>query len=379
VEAGDVKGGAVSAGDGERVGDAALDGLKDSYKEVLDATKHQDDKIGRIFTGVAFLTAAALALANLNSSSLLTRQYTDTQRVPLAVLSLGAYLILVIICVTLLISSLSTPLRLPGLKDTSAARRLRPKWIADVPASQIYFVQIARLPVEKWNRKWLAFDAKNAKIELAQSLVLETHNLAVRTQFKYNRTTEAVIIFKFALMFLSITAVLCIAASLTPEPSHLMKATKWAIGVVIASYLFFHFQEEIRYSRQTIDELKGWLNTKVALLSYGWALCVAVWAMLAAVGTFRTALLVVFVILGSILFFASTFLERKRNELRWPKKRLHWFIPVAAFVGGIVFSFLATCGTYYWALGSAIGGAAAITLFALCIPTLQTWLNAYEA
>jgi hypothetical protein len=233
--------------------------------------------------------------------------------------------------------------------------------------------------LEKWNKKWLSVDGKNAKTELAQTLVLETHNLAVRTQSKYNRTTEAVIIFKFALMFLSITAVLCIAASLTPEPSHLMKATKWAIGVVIASYLFFHFQEEIRYSRQTIDELKGWLNTTAALFSYGWALCVAVWALLAAVGTFRTALLLVLVLFGSILFFASTFLERKRSELQWPQEWLHWLIPVAAFVVGIVFSLLATHGTYYWAVGSAIGGAAAITLFALCIPTLQTWLNAYKA
>src|SRR3712207_6746276 len=71
----------------------ALEGLQNSYKEVLDATKHQDDKIGRIFTGVAFLTAAALALANLNSAQFLTRQYTDTPNVPLALLGLGAYII----------------------------------------------------------------------------------------------------------------------------------------------------------------------------------------------------------------------------------------------------------------------------------------------
>src|ERR1700723_3669088 len=33
-----------------------------SYTEVLDATKHQDDKIGRLLTAVAFLTVAALAM-----------------------------------------------------------------------------------------------------------------------------------------------------------------------------------------------------------------------------------------------------------------------------------------------------------------------------
>ena len=33
-----------------------------SYKEVLDATVHQDDKVGRILTAAAFLTTGALTI-----------------------------------------------------------------------------------------------------------------------------------------------------------------------------------------------------------------------------------------------------------------------------------------------------------------------------
>lgn len=36
---------------------------KDSYKEVLDATKHQDERIGRFLTAIAFLVSAGIALS----------------------------------------------------------------------------------------------------------------------------------------------------------------------------------------------------------------------------------------------------------------------------------------------------------------------------
>src|SRR5687767_12578535 len=55
--------------------EAKLQLIEFSYREVLDATKHQDDKIGRMLTSVAFLTAAAMALAALSSAQFLTRNF----------------------------------------------------------------------------------------------------------------------------------------------------------------------------------------------------------------------------------------------------------------------------------------------------------------
>ena len=369
---------AASEGDHvERVGEEALEGLQNSYKELLDATKHQDDKIGRLFAGIAFLTAAALAIANLNSAKPLTRQYTDTSNVSLAVLSLGCYIVLVVLSVTLLISSLATPLRVPGLEDRRK-ERLKPDGTSRIRASQIYFGSIARLTLDNWNRKWLLIDDKG-KTELAQSLVLETHNLAVRTQFKYNRTTEAVILFKFALMFLTLTAVLCIGATLTPEPSALPTATKWAVGIVIAWYVFSHFVEETRYSRQTIDEIRGRQNIAIAVLRYSWTAIAATWVLLAAVGSFPWLVLGGLVLIGSVLLFLSTLRERRRSGLCPKQEPLHWLLPVAALVTGTVLTVTSKAGSYYATLLSSLGGAAAVTLFALSIPTLRAWRDAKES
>ncbi|HQY32406.1 MAG TPA: hypothetical protein PLS68_00425, partial [Actinotalea sp.] len=52
-----------------------LELLRETYKEVLDAVKHQDDKIGRLLTGLAFLTAATLAVAGLGGAEFVTRTF----------------------------------------------------------------------------------------------------------------------------------------------------------------------------------------------------------------------------------------------------------------------------------------------------------------
>src|SRR4051794_32127601 len=40
----------------------AIELAERAYKEVLDATKHQDDKVGRFLTAIAFLTTGSIAL-----------------------------------------------------------------------------------------------------------------------------------------------------------------------------------------------------------------------------------------------------------------------------------------------------------------------------
>lgn len=374
---------ATIARSGDPAKSQVLTRLQEAYKEVLDATKHQDDKIGRIFTGVSFLTAAALAIANLKSAELLFRKYADLPDVPLAVVSLGIYLLLVILCVTLLISSLATPLRLPGLNHNGTSD-YRPAYIEGVRASQIYFGHIARLPLSDWNRKWVAIAGEDnghrAYAELSQSLVLETHNLAARTQFKSNRTSEAIVIFKFALMFLAITAVLCIAASLTPASSPLPWATQWAVSIVIASYVFLHFQDQIRYSRQTVDEIRGWQNTGIAALRYGWTLCAASWALCCGTGLGDLSTLLVLVFGGGLLLTASIVAERKRNKVKgWREDWPHWAAPTLAILVGTALSIWATTGPDYAPLASAAGGALAITMFALITPTLTSWRDAKRA
>lgn len=130
-----------------------LELLTGSYVEVLDATKHQDDKIGRLFTGISFLTAAALALANLGAGQYLRQTYAGWEGAPPpAMLFLAIYLVLVVLAVMLLINSLATPLRVPGLSRIN--KKPTVAWVNGVKSSQLYFGEISKLGLLEWERKW---------------------------------------------------------------------------------------------------------------------------------------------------------------------------------------------------------------------------------
>jgi hypothetical protein len=270
--------------------DARLALLRASYVEVLDATKHQDDKIGRLFTGVSFLTAAALAAASLGTGRYLSQKYTDfatpVELPPLGIVTLAVYLVLVIICVMLLINSLATPLRIPGRKPDRSSVPVRYAGDPDIKASQIYFGEIAKYSVKEWSRKWTRATPLELKRELTDSLIKENHNLAVRTQFKYGRTSEAISVFNLALLFLSLTVVLfATGATSNGEPVIDFPAEARVIAsLMFGLYLFFHAQAHTRYSRQTVDELTGHENDINARLGYGLAFAAAGWITLLTVG-----------------------------------------------------------------------------------------------
>ena len=103
--------------------DLKLGMITSSYAEVLDATKHQDDKIGQLLTSIAFLTAATLAMAALESGNFITRSFeVEPYKLPLALIALVAFLVGVAWSVMLLLVSLSTPLRVPGLVRSQGGR-----------------------------------------------------------------------------------------------------------------------------------------------------------------------------------------------------------------------------------------------------------------
>ena len=128
--------------------------LKFSYQEVLDATKHQDDKINRLLTTVAFITAAALALTTLgHDSAPITATFLVDGRLelPLASIGLAGFLAGVTVSVILLIVSMTTPLVLPG-----GSNPVTPA-IGYVPGPEDRAVLLQRdsgsaLPA--WHRKW---------------------------------------------------------------------------------------------------------------------------------------------------------------------------------------------------------------------------------
>jgi hypothetical protein len=308
--------------------DARLELLRGSYDEVLDATKHQDDKIGRLFTGVSFLTAAALATANLGDPRYLSQKYTEFstpfQLPPLGIITLAVYLVLVIICVMLLINSLATPLRIPGRKSKSGPSLAEMKYAGDpnIEASQIYFGPIARYSVEEWSRKWKATPLE-LKQELTDSLIRENHNLAVRTQFKYGRTSEAITVFNLALLFLSLTVVLgatAAGAGSSTAAIDFPALARWFAASMFGLYLLFQLSASARYSRLTVDEQAGKDNVANAWLRHLLAVTAAVWITFLGAGGQWVASREVFWVGGawlvaSSLLFIGTY--RSKRTIAW--------------------------------------------------------------
>jgi uncharacterized integral membrane protein len=238
--------------------DTKLELISASYAEVLDATKHQDDKISQLLVGIAFLTAATLALAALGVPSFITRTFVvQPFELPLGLIALAAFLVGVLFSVMLLLASLSTPLRLPGLgkknNSTQTSKNDYLQYVHDV--SQIYFYAISRISVDQWEHKWSA-SAEALKRQRLKSLINETHNLGLRTSAKYDRTTEAAALLSFSLLefALSVIFVSIVAGSSGNKPINLELWQRFIIGGIFGCYFWAQLLGRIRYDRQAVNE-----------------------------------------------------------------------------------------------------------------------------
>jgi hypothetical protein len=243
--------------DGDAI-DKKIELLEFTYKEVLDATKHQDDKIGRLLTVIAFLTAGALALANLAGGNKVATVFAISPfRAPLTMLCLTVYLLTVFITVSLLVVSFGTPLRLPGIEPFRKQRR-KTFWVNDIKASQIYFSEIAKVSVEQWREKWKGTESE-LKRERLDSFIKETHNLSLRTNFKYDRTTEALSVFSLALLAFSLAVGFAYLATTSmhagdpSDPVEISVRGRILLASVLASYTFVQLLSRLREKYQAVD------------------------------------------------------------------------------------------------------------------------------
>jgi hypothetical protein len=229
--------------------------LKGTFDEVLDATKHQDDKVGRLLTTVAFLTAASLGFAGLSQGEWIAQSFSvPPYQARLGLVMLAVFLLGVVFTVVLLLSSLATPLRLPGFAERSPAARMR--WVNDVPASQLYFLEIAGVSVEEWRHKWQASNERLEQ-ERLETLVRETHNLAVRTSSKYDRFNEAVAVLSVALLSFAVSAALVAFAAGQDPPVEVLELGAWhrlVLAVIVAGYCGSQLVVRVRSTRPSVDD-----------------------------------------------------------------------------------------------------------------------------
>ncbi len=194
-----------------------VDLLERSYKEVLDATKHQDDKVGRFLTAFAFFAGGAIALLNQDFVKTTAYNIEPFKSVRLPAILLGLFLVLLGFTVLALLMSVGTPLKLPWSTHPASAD---PGSVRSGPSvskgsdSPLYFLSIAKVTRDEWKAQIESLHwRENSSSEwLERSLVDETHNLATRTYQKYDRYSEARAIFELAVVVFTAAVALAVPA-----------------------------------------------------------------------------------------------------------------------------------------------------------------------
>ena len=324
-----------------------------SYEEVLDATKHQDDKIGRFLTAIAFLFTGAIAFG-ARSDLLAVRVQIDDRLEPLPALFLALFLVLSIVSVLLLIVAIGPNLSLPR---GSSGERI-PSWL--------FFLWIAGKSREEWVDQWKEVPLPGA---VARSFVVEAHNLALKTEFKYNRTNEARAIFTLGLMFLALAIVLFFEASVGEgafQPLAWDFEVRLFSALVIAVFAVILVYDQLRLSQDFSDYATP--GKRVGLV---WP-----WMALVVAGPLYVLSLVLFFSNGAVaiagavtaigLAHLAVWLRRQGRDIRWPDVA-HSLLLLIIFAS----VFVVAIDSEFWALWLCIAVVVLLEIPRLSVATLK--------
>ncbi|MFE6835110.1 hypothetical protein ACFVFI_09790 [Streptomyces sp. NPDC057705] len=379
-----------------------LELLQASFDEVLDAIKHMDDKIGRLLTSVAFLTAATLALASLAAAKYLGHDFDIAPfDPPMALISITVFLLGVFIAVMLLLAGLTAPIGVPGLTG-DPAQDPRPSTgdpaqhftgtdgmesernsVVRSPSgerriSQLWFLRIAEATRKEWEDEWASEDrVKNREGDL----ISETQNLARRATFKHDRIREAVSILSISLLAFAVSVVFtAAAASFCPADGTSCKSVpvtldalhRYTLSVLFASYVLVQIGIPARHAMQSIapavmdGERRQWRKNRWKLF-YAVSAAILVGAILAHPGLpdLIWILLVAISAVASIVAFYSSVKEEKRKV--WKAAAM----VVATCAATVPALFWGIDGNYAWQLISAVGVSGLFLIISLLRPTLD--------
>jgi hypothetical protein len=230
-----------------------LELVQDSYAEVLDATKHQDDKISRFLGAIAFLTGAVLVFAD--KDIVVVDYQLGARQVPLVAFALGAFLVLIVTAFAIYFLAMSQPLKLPG---ASGAYR----------QSHLFFRLIAWETQTSWQKAW----PPDVDVVMSE-YVSETLNIAERADRKYQRSTEAsalvvLALFAFAIaVLLSLDVIASGGVSDTPLAWTLFR--RCLTGFVLALVVFLLLYTTITSNQSLTRSIESWNGDPSAAASVG--------------------------------------------------------------------------------------------------------------
>ena len=220
-----------------------------SYREVLAATVHQDDKVGRIITAAAFLTTGALTIITRTAAPSIRLDLLGVG-VPVVAIAIGVYFACTTFAVIALVLSLSTPhVHLSSLRDSDE--------------SLLFFNEIGKKSRTQWLEMWKGESELNARLE--SNYKVESLNLARRVLSKYRRTFIAVRVFELGIFYLAVggLAYLFGFASTTVsngsphpiEPDYLVRSVFLATLVVYLCLMLLAVREQATYDRSDWSEM----------------------------------------------------------------------------------------------------------------------------
>lgn len=212
---------------------------RESYLEVLDATKHQDDKVGRFLTGMAFLVAGALAFTG--PDVLRVRYVMGTAGIHLPAILLGSFIALIGLAALFYLLATSAPLTLPQRGGRRSGE------------SHLFFGLIARDTESQWRERWES-DADNLTRSIYGEYLAETLNLARRADSKARTSRVGSALFVVALLLFVLTMVVVVDANTSPmsDPT----SREWSLPlrgagalILTAFTLTLLYQRLLRISR----------------------------------------------------------------------------------------------------------------------------------
>lgn len=201
-----------------------------SYQEVLAALKHQDDKLSRMLTAIAFLTAAGASIyTNMGRQVDLT---FDGRVAHVPTVLFVVFLIAVVFALGSALSAIgpSRPVPWTRAKDPSS--------------SLLFYASIAKNPA--WSEK-MALEPAALYRELARNLNAEARGIAKRVLYKMARAREAGAFVQAVIVALSLLGLFSVDR-FPPRTRWWIAATLMAAALLMPLWerfqmLVFHFPE----------------------------------------------------------------------------------------------------------------------------------------
>lgn len=262
-----------------------LEILVETHTRVLNAFTTQEERIGRLLTGVSFLTAAVLALAALSSAIYVVKRFEMTPyKVPLPLAIVVVFLATIILSVLLMVSAVTRPVGLPIVTRRLDEYKGRGSLAFVKNSSQIDYHEIDELSLSEWRGKWEKDEIEEIREVREDSMVRDIYRLALRAAFSHDRVREAGAILRYSLLaFIAAVFIVGISAYstaplTTPEAGSVAIVPQGAVitlkdyerlilGIIFGSYFWLEVMLSNRAEQQEVKPESGerWLDVADAL------------------------------------------------------------------------------------------------------------------